>query len=1008
MVKLPTRDTAFGERPSTRSGRQVARIHTPLVGEGFADIGKGLTQLGAGIAAGQNENDSFEAASRILDFDSAQARALDDSRRTLTGDPTGFADQTRQAHYEGASEVMRQAREAGLSARALQNLELGLRRSEQRIRSRALDAELDQRGIYREDWARGQIEQSLQDYLRADSDERREEVRQRAEAAIEAGRRGGMPAVAERRLRPHLDRFTEVDLEQYATRVGPYEALTELREGDPRNRTPSTGNISQQGLAAVVAERAGGRQLPPQEAASLTRQVGTQAAEISKWIGENVTAELTQAQHDALVSFGIRSGKDALPDLLPAINAGNLSSTVANTQGDLTSAEQPADIMGTAPPASRGERRGLLDVTPIPGPPRNVRPRQASVEGIVLHHTAGSSLEGAISHGRRSNTGANYYVDRDGSIRQWGDDDQRFVHIRDPGGRSRNGQWPNLTNDNTIGIEVVARNNGDITPEQRTSIAQLVGTLAQRHNIDPQNIVGHGDIQGGPGGNRERDEGAIASEFRSGRLAQAATTMTDATPGARLPGETERPGIFNQDESDALRNRLPSSRFSRMPFDRRQATIHKLEQAARGQVQPEVEDDLIRIERTGEPRRLADGTTWFDRASRVYTELQRANLNRRIQDAYGRFRAVNGLPHMTPDEMDAHVERLSPSNRLEGDSLRSAQRARDYAANMAERLKQARNADSAAAVSGIVVPPSGRMRTRYSETGQAYQVPDQDDIRGGPEPEVAAVYRNIVRRNPELEMTADEEGNVSYSDDSRQMSRAAILQRITDERLTADERAAMMDARIAAAARLGIADYNQRGINRQEADDILNMPANVSEMGIGEFTSRLKAAADRAEDLFGRRYAITVLVHAMQFRRIGANSDQAYERNALIARLVRGENVTGRNVMGSNLGEGITELDLMRMNSLDEINRIGRLWEGPVGGGLDNFGAQREDRPAIMPNTGVMERDVRRQAGEVQRQPNDAQRQWLLQNIEERAATFDQMFGRGAAARIVGEGERRR
>lgn len=171
----------------------------------------------------------------------------------------------------------------------------------------------------------------------------------------------------------------------------------------------------------------------------------------------------------------------------------------------------------------------------------NRGPRTSAIEGVVVHHTAGSSVDGAITHGNSSRTGANYYVDRDGTVIRAVPEGDRTAHIREPGTPYRNGSHPNLTNGNTVGIEVVAKSDADVTPAQRQAVAGLVADIARRNNIKADNIVGHGEIQGGPGGNREDNEGTAAAQAARQALggggapvqvAEANTgTRTDATGG---------------------------------------------------------------------------------------------------------------------------------------------------------------------------------------------------------------------------------------------------------------------------------------------------------------------------------------------------------------------------------------------------------------------------------------------------------------------------------------------
>ncbi len=163
-------------------------------------------------------------------------------------------------------------------------------------------------------------------------------------------------------------------------------------------------------------------------------------------------------------------------------------------------------------PQGEAEPPVIRDMTGQGAP---AKPRTAPIQGVVIHHTAGSTLQGALDTSRQNGNGANYYIDRDSSVVKWVPEDQQIASIQEPGSRFRNGSHPNLNNANTISIEVVAKNDADVTPDQRKKIQRLVGDIVKRNRLDPNNVVGHGEIQGGPGGNREPDEGtAAASEFR--------------------------------------------------------------------------------------------------------------------------------------------------------------------------------------------------------------------------------------------------------------------------------------------------------------------------------------------------------------------------------------------------------------------------------------------------------------------------------------------------------------
>ena len=119
--------------------------------------------------------------------------------------------------------------------------------------------------------------------------------------------------------------------------------------------------------------------------------------------------------------------------------------------------DQPA---GPAKPYSPG------DVLRIPGGSMGRGRRSQEIQGIVVHHTSGETLEGAIEHGRKTGTGATYYVVADpkdpnnAKVYLGAAEEEVTAHIRSPGSPYRAGgrQLP-LSSQNTVGIEVVAPND---------------------------------------------------------------------------------------------------------------------------------------------------------------------------------------------------------------------------------------------------------------------------------------------------------------------------------------------------------------------------------------------------------------------------------------------------------------------------------------------------------------------------------------------------------------------
>ena len=96
MAKLPTSED-LGSPPSARSGRHIAtynpRPNTAVVGQGFAQLGHGISQLGAALAEHEQRKDAFATELRFQEFDFAQQRAFEDAKTNMQpGQAGGFAD----------------------------------------------------------------------------------------------------------------------------------------------------------------------------------------------------------------------------------------------------------------------------------------------------------------------------------------------------------------------------------------------------------------------------------------------------------------------------------------------------------------------------------------------------------------------------------------------------------------------------------------------------------------------------------------------------------------------------------------------------------------------------------------------------------------------------------------------------------------------------------------------------------------------------------------------------
>ena len=123
--------------------------------------------------------------------------------------------------------------------------------------------------------------------------------------------------------------------------------------------------------------------------------------------------------------------------------------------------------------------------------------RREPVKYIVMHSTetgiplsAVRVIESWSSMGIR-HPGAQYVVDRDGSIYQAVDPDLATVHV------NIFKTLPGINNDNSIGIEMCHTGNQDYPTAQRESVTRLVTYLQNRYNVHDTNIITHRYAQQG-------------------------------------------------------------------------------------------------------------------------------------------------------------------------------------------------------------------------------------------------------------------------------------------------------------------------------------------------------------------------------------------------------------------------------------------------------------------------------------------------------------------------------
>jgi len=169
---------------------------------------------------------------------------------------------------------------------------------------------------------------------------------------------------------------------------------------------------------------------------------------------------------------------------------------------------------------SGGEPQGQL-------PETKLAPSGKPPEAVIWHHTAGRGTpQGVVSWWRqqRRGLGSQYIIDRDGRIwdtkKELGWD--RTSHMLPGWGREGRG----LSNQNTVGVEIIANNDKDVTDAQRAAAARLSTLYPNARNL------GHGQVNPG---HRQSDEGFAALRSIQAQRARRGLATTPVPPSSTAP-----------------------------------------------------------------------------------------------------------------------------------------------------------------------------------------------------------------------------------------------------------------------------------------------------------------------------------------------------------------------------------------------------------------------------------------------------------------------------------------
>ena len=759
---------------------------------------------------------------------------------------------------------------------------------------------------------------SLSDeYNKASDDAGRDTIMRRIEENLELAQRRAIvqPERLRELRRRHLQGAIEGDVNSRVQAGDGYAALLELREGDPRGRTPSAGQVSDPGLTNIrrLLERRG-LTTPGESPEQATRRLRTEGSQLSRWMTENLVGDdgqplrLTQLQHDALAAFALsrprspgEKPEDALSDLVPVIRSGDWESVASAIRaGSLTSLEQPAP--GGAAPAPGGPRVGgpvqrfapdvdsaIASAAQAHGIDPDLLRRVAAIESAGNPRAVTGSYRGlfqlsAAEFGGRgdifsaednANAAAANFVRHIADFRRQNGRDPTagelyLIHQQGAGGFAAHMAQPGRLAWESMFSTAEGQQRGRAWARQAIAGNLPPAVLARFGGVDNVTSQQFMDYW------RSRVEGTSGSPAPS------------SAPGAPASADSHLSTI-----ADMVLGQAPSSRYARLPPDRRRVVMDRAAEAVRGDATDGLNSDIESITRTGRPRPLPDGTTWLERArrARIFTPMQLAGFERRVRRAEARFRAISGMSDETPEQIDERIAGLDTSRVGEGEDYALAAEVRQGAVRDRERLLTLRRTDPGRWASGTYILGE-RRAPQFNARGEVVTAPAEDDIRVDPPREVSEAYRTLARRYPHMQIEYNEQdGTFTATAEpvpgqiSPEQARPQSL-RLTDPRLTADDRRLILEARLAAMARVRIPEHEQRFLSSAEARELLGLPTSLTGIDPSRYDQLLRQAADRAATMFGPRYARRAFETALSFQQM--NPDQRREAQGVSGSLPGG------------------------------------------------------------------------------------------------------------------------
>lgn len=360
------------------------------------------------------------------------------------------------------------------------------------------------------------------------------------------------------------------------------------------------------------------------------------------------------------------------------------------------------------------------------------------------------------------------------------------------------------------------------------------------------------------------------------------------------------------------------------------------------------EIELIRLGRA--PKTDEAGRTLLDRARAIMPPVQFRKIHEAWTEAELERQAIAPLRGMPIEQMEDHAVGIFRRAEENEDSLRVAAKVRAKAEREIEKIAKLRRTDPVRAVEGYTGEETDERRPALRHTALAMRaVKDNLDV---------VVLEDGTRAPLGRPRTPKEKWDVLF------------------EARLRDQQEIMPDA-----------PGKYRIISRREATKFLGLDKDVAKLDPGAYEKKLMEAADRAERLFGPKWAKQALRDAIAFHLPDGDQEHQQKKADVLRKMVQGEPLLAGDLSrlyqlerlsqnGLNFDRSSLNFGSDAMFNLDQLGRSSQIPLAPMGD---------PGRPAI---------------GQTY-QPSARQQDWLRQNPDG-WEVFDQKFGKGAAAIVLG------